>query len=283
LREGVGRSALGAGRPKAKGGKPRAKGERRRAKGEGARSDGQPRIFVFSTPAETARAAAKLIAAELRKTGPRRLILASGRTMVPVYRELVRLHRRGQAPFRGRSTWNLDELAVPSEDPRSFSTFMERHLFSKVDLDPARIHFLSGDGEDLERECRRFERELARQGPANLALVGIGVNGHVAYLEPARALPPRSSPVILSASTRKRLAQDGLRPVPRRALTMGIETILSAREILLVAIGAEKALPLAAALTGPVTPRLPASFLSLHPRLTVVADRAAAARISPHV
>ncbi len=196
--------------------------------------------------------------------------------MVPIYRELVRLHRRGRAPFRTCSTWNLDELAVGLGDPRSFRSFMERHLFSKVDLDPERIHVLRGDAEDSGAECRRFERAFERAGPADLALAGIGVNGHVAYLEPGRALPPRTSAVNLSASTRRRLAQDGVRPVPRRALTMGLETILSAREILLVATGREKARPLFAALRGPVTPRLPASFLSLHPRLTVLADEAAA-------
>ena len=196
--------------------------------------------------------------------------------MAPVYRELARLHHRSRAPFRRCSTWNLDELAVAPRDSRSFRSFMERHLFSLVDLEPGRIHLLRGDAKDAERECRRFEGELARKGPADLALVGIGVNGHVAYLEPGRALPPRTTPVRLSASTRRRLAEDGIRPVPRRALTMGIETILSAREILLVAVGPEKARPLAAALAGSVTPRLPASFLSLHPRLMVFADRAAA-------
>jgi len=207
------------------------------------------------------------------------VVLASGRTMVPVYRELVRLHRSGRAPFSRCSTWNLDELAVSPEDPRSFRSFTERHLFGKVDLAPGRIHFLCGDAPDRPRECRRFERELARAGRPDLALVGIGVNGHVAYLEPSRALPPRTSPVRLSASTRRRLAEDGLDPVPREALTMGIETILEAREIVLVAVGEEKAKPLARALTGRVTPRLPASFLSLHPRLVVFADEAAAREI----
>ncbi len=235
-----------------------------------------PEILILPDPRRAAKAAAERIAATLKRRGASRLILASGRTMVPVYRELVRLHRSGQAPFGRCATWNLDEVSVPPEDPRSFRSFMERHLFSKVRLDPARIHFLRGDAADSEAECRRFERELERAGPADLALVGIGVNGHVAYLEPGRALPPRTAPVRLSAATRSQLAEDGVRPVPRGALTMGIEIVLSARAILLVATGAEKSRPLFAALRGPVTPRLPASFLSLHPRLAVIADEAAA-------
>jgi glucosamine-6-phosphate deaminase len=111
----------------------------------------------------------------------------------------------------------------------------------------------------------------------DLAIVGIGTNGHVAYLEPGGALAPRTSPVRLSASTRRALAADGVRPVPRAALTMGIETILSASRVLLVATGRSKAAAIAAALEGPVSARWPASFLSLHPALTVVLDRAAAA------
>src|SRR5207245_11651298 len=125
----------------------------------------------------------------------------------------------------------------------------------------------------------RCERDLARGGPADLALVGIGANGHVAYLEPGRALPPRTACVRLSASTRRDLAADGMRPVPREALTMGIETILSARQILLVATGKRKAGAVRAALEGPVTPACPASFLSLHPRLKVLLDRTAASSL----
>ncbi len=157
---------------------------------------------------------------------------------------------------------------------------MERHLFSKVGLAPGRIRFLRGDGPDPERECARYERELAREGPADLALLGIGVNGHVAYLEPGDFVAPRTSLVRLSATTRRRLAADGVRPAPREALTVGIETILESKRILLIAKGREKAPAIAAALEGPVTPRCPASFLSIHPFLEVFLDREAAGLLS---
>ena len=199
--------------------------------------------------------------------------------MVPVYAELVALHRLGRAPFGRTETFNLDELRHPAADPRSFRSFMDRRLFSKVDLPSGRIHFLDGATEDAQAECRRFEGELARSGPADLCLVGIGVNGHVAYVEPGRSLPPRTSLVRLSASTRRGLRAQGMRPAPGEALTMGIESILEARELLLVATGKEKAAAVAAALGGPVTPSCPASFLSLHPSLTVVLDRAAASSL----
>ena len=156
---------------------------------------------------------------------------------------------------------------------------MERHFFGKVMLPPARIHFLRGDAPDGGREADRYEKELRKAGGADLVLLGIGVNGHIAYLEPGRALAPRTALVRLSASTRRGLAADGIRPVPREAFTMGIETILAARAILLIATGRSKAKIVARALSGRITPRCPASYLTLHPRLTVILDRDAASKL----
>jgi glucosamine-6-phosphate deaminase len=237
------------------------------------------RLEVLADRRAVAARAAERIAGVLRRRGRRRLVLASGQTVVPIYDALVRLHRLGRAPFARAETFNLDELRLPPDDPASFRAFMERRLFSRVNLPAERIHFLRGDAADAERECRRYERDLRRSGVPDLALAGIGVNGHVAYLEPGRALAPRTALVKLSAATRRGLSADGVRPVPREALTMGIETILSAREILLVATGRKKAEAVAAAMQGPVSARCPASYLALHPALTVILDRSAAARL----
>ena len=236
-------------------------------------------VEIFPTRAALAESAAERLAAVLRERRRPVLLLPAGKTAVPVYRELSRLHAGGRAPMAHATTFNLDELRVPAADPRSFRSFMDRHLFSKVDLPEDRIRFLRGDAEDLARECDRYERRLAREGPPDVAFVGIGANGHVAYLEPARSLPPRTAPVRLSAATRRGLARDGVRPVPREALTVGLETILASAAILLVASGSKKAAAVATALQGPVTPRCPASFLSLHPDLSVMLDRSAAARL----
>jgi glucosamine-6-phosphate deaminase len=238
------------------------------------------KVEVFATSAGAALAAAERLASILRRRNGSVLLLPVGKTAEPVYRELVRLHAAGRAPFRRATTFNVDELRVPPGDPRSFRSFMEEHLFRRVDLDRRRIRFLRGDAPDPVRECARYERELQREGPAEVAFVGIGVNGHVAYLEPARSLPPRASLVRLSESTRGSLAADGIRPAPREAFTVGIETILSSKAILLVATGRKKAAPVAAALEGPMTSRCPASFLALHPSLTVLLDRGAASRLS---
>jgi glucosamine-6-phosphate deaminase len=238
-------------------------------------------VRVFDSPAAVGRAAAERIAAVLRRRSGSVLLLPVGKTASPVYRELARRSRAGKISFRRATTFNLDELRVPPPDPRSFRTFMERRLFSRADLDPGRIRFLRGDAPDPDRECARYERRLEAEGPADLAFVGIGANGHVAYLEPGRSLPPVTSLVRLSASTRRGLAADGVRPVPREALTVGIETILASRAILLVATGRKKADAVAAALEGPVTAQCPASFLSLHSRLEVLLDRAAASGLRP--
>lgn len=237
------------------------------------------KVFAAAGSAEAARRTAEVMAAALRRPGRPVLALSSGKTMVPVYRQLVRLYRAGRAPFARASTFNVDELCLEASDRSSFRTFMERHLFRKVRLPKGRIHFLSGAARDPARECARYERELARAGGIDLVLLGIGGNGHIAYLEPGRALPPRTARVRLTASTRRGLTADGVRPVPREALTVGIETLLSAREILLVATGRSKATIVARALHGRVTPRCPASYLSLHPRLTVILDSQAASKL----
>jgi glucosamine-6-phosphate deaminase len=237
------------------------------------------KVFVADGRAEATRRTAEAVAAALRLPGRRVLALSSGQTMVPVYSGLVRLHRAGRAPFARAFTFNVDELCLPAGHPKSFRTFMERHLFRKVRLAAARIHFLRGDAPDAGLEADRYEKELRKAGGADLVLLGVGVNGHIAYLEPGRALPPQTARVRLSASTRRGLATDGLRPAPRDAFTMGIETILAARAILLVATGRSKAKVVARALSGRITPRCPASYLSLHPRLTVILDREAASKL----
>jgi glucosamine-6-phosphate deaminase len=239
------------------------------------------RLLILASGTDAARVAADEIAALLRRKPEATLVLASGKTMVPVYRELVRLHRAGRASFGRAATFNLDELAVAADDPRSFRVFMERRLFSKVDLPPESVHFLRGNARDRGAECGRYEAELSTAGPPDLALVGIGANGHVAYLEPGAALEPRTAAVRLSPGTKRSLAADGVDPVPASALTMGIESILAARSILLVAAGAAKAEAVAAALEGPVTAGCPASFLTVHPSLTVVLDVAASRALSP--
>jgi glucosamine-6-phosphate deaminase len=244
------------------------------------------RVRVFETPATLARALARHIARSLAAQPTLVLGLATGRTPIPLYRELVRLHSAGGADFSRATTFNLDEfLGVGPEDPRSYRAFMQKHLFGRVNLSPRRTHFLNGavrPGRDVQRECDRYERAIERAGGIDVQILGLGMNGHIGFNEPARALVARTHCTRLKPATRRANAPlfgNRVGAVPREALSMGMATILHARRIVLLATGSTKARCVERMIRGPVTPRLPASFLQLHRNVEVWLDRAAAARL----
>ncbi len=162
---------------------------------------------------------------------------------------------------------------------------MQRHLFDHVNLPARRIHFLNGavaPGEAVQRECERYERAIDRAGGIDLQILGLGINGHIGFNEPARALVARTHCTRLRPATRRANAPlfgNRVGAVPREALSMGMATILHARRIVLLATGATKARCVERMIAGPVTPRLPASFLQLHRDVEVWLDRAAAQKL----
>lgn len=239
------------------------------------------RLVVHSSATRAADALADFLARALGETPDLVLGLPAGQTPIALYRALVARSRAGRVNFSGATTFNLDEFAgLNADHPASYHAFMRRHLLDHVNLLPARVHVLDGAARDWQREVDRFERALARAGGLDLAIVGIGLNGHVAFNEPAAALHARTHLARLRPETRRaNRAPFGGRwqDVPSRALTMGIGTILSARGVILLAAGRQKAGILRRALTGPVTTRVPASLLQTHPNVVVVLDRAAAA------
>jgi glucosamine-6-phosphate deaminase len=238
------------------------------------------RVRTFVSPDAVARALARHVAAALAADPALVLGLPTGLTPLPLYRELGRLHRAGRADFSRATTFNLDEfLGVSARDPRSYRAFMQRHLFADVNVRPRRIHFLNGITRDVARECARSERAIARAGGIDLQLLGLGLNGHIGFNEPARALVARTHGVRLKPASRRANAAlfgNRVRGVPHEALSMGMATILQAKRIVLLATGATKARCVARMIEGPVTPRLPASFLQLHQNAEIWLDRAAA-------
>jgi glucosamine-6-phosphate deaminase len=242
------------------------------------------RIRIFATPGAVARSFAADVARTIADNPRLVLGLPTGRTPIPLYRELVRLHHEGRIDFARATTFNLDEFAgVAADDPRSYHAFMRRHLFDQVNVSRRRIHFLDGMARDAERECARYERALARAGGIDLQILGLGTNGHIGFNEPAPALAAHTHRARLRSATRRAnaaLAGGRVNAVPREALSMGMATILHARRIVLLATGAGKARSVARMIHGPVTPRLPASFLQLHPNAEVWLDRAAARDVS---
>jgi len=244
------------------------------------------RIHVFNSAPALASALGASIARALAANPKLVLGLPTGRTPIPLYRELVRLHGAGRADFSRATTFNLDEfLGVRAADPRSYRAFMQRHLFDHVKMAPRRIHFLDGavaPGPAVERECDRYERAIDRAGGIDLQILGLGMNGHIGFNEPARALFARTHCSRLKPATRRANAPlfgNRLDAVPREALSMGMATILHARKIVLLATGATKARCVERMISGPVTPRLPASFLQLHRHVEVWLDRPAAQKL----
>ena len=241
------------------------------------------RIRVFSTPGAAARALAGCIANEISAHPGLVLGLPTGRTPIPLYEELVALYREGRADFSRATAFNLDEfVGIPGRDPRSYGAFMRRHLFDHINLPTGRCHVLNGMARVAEVECAQYERAIARAGGLDLVILGLGANGHIGFNEPGDALVARTHRTRLAPSTRRAnaaLFDHALNRVPREGLSMGMATILHARHIVVLATGRAKAGCVAKMIAGPLTPRLPASFLQLHRHVEVWLDRAAAPRV----
>jgi glucosamine-6-phosphate deaminase len=240
-------------------------------------------IRIFASPEHVARALANDIARQL--AARRRLVLGlpTGRTPVPLYRLLAAIHRAGGADFSQAATFNLDEFeGLAPGDPRSYRAFMQRHLFDHINLPRRQVGFLNGAAPDLGRECERYERAIRRRGGIELQLLGLGANGHIGFNEPARSLTAATHRTRLTPQTRRANAGwfgGRAADVPRHALSMGMATILRARRIVLLATGGSKAGGVARLVHGPITTRMPASFLQLHAAAEVWIDRAAAGKL----
>ena len=240
-------------------------------------------IRVFDTADDVAAAVAGRMADAVAARPEVVLGLPTGRTPVATYAALARLHHAGNVNFARVTTFNLDEFAgIPPGHPGSFRTFMDRNLFSEVNLAPGRIHFLNGAAPDLDAECARYEAAIDAAGGIGLQLLGIGSNGHIGFNEPGTELVTRTHRVRLAASTRRdnaALFGGDIAQVPAEALSMGMGTILGAGTIVLIATGKRKAQCVGSAVQGPLTTQLPASFLQLHRHVELYLDRPAASRL----
>jgi glucosamine-6-phosphate deaminase len=241
------------------------------------------KIRIFNTEDQLAAALARGMVAKLREQPRLVLGLATGRTPLPLYRALAKLHGRGLSDYAQATTFNLDEfVALDPSHPGSYRAYMREQFFRHVNLSPRRIHFLDGLAQDLEAECARFERSILKAGGIDLQILGIGANGHIGFNEPAPALSPWSHRVRLTLASRKANAGffgGKLREVPREALSMGVATIMHARSIVLMATGREKAEVIAKTITGPVTTSVPASLLQLHHDVEIWLDEDAASKL----
>lgn len=240
------------------------------------------RIYKATDYQEMSRKAANIISAQIIMKPDCVLGLATGSTPLGIYRQLIDWYQKGDLDFSNVNTVNLDEYKdLAADNMQSYHAFMKKNLFEHINIKMEKTYLPNGLAEDCENECTRFNDIIEQLGGIDLQLLGLGHNGHIGFNEPGESFEKGTHCVALTQCTidaNQRLFGEG-EIVPNYAYTMGIKTIMLAKKILLVVSGEEKADILLKALTGPVTPTIPASILQMHPDLTVVADDAALSKM----
>lgn len=236
------------------------------------------RIIKAKDYQDMSRKAANIISAQIILKPDCVLGLATGSSPIGTYQQLVEWYGKGDLDFSGVTTVNLDEYrGLPRDNAQSYYYFMHEHLFGKVNINTSRTFLPDGMEADWEAACKNYDETIRSVGGVDLQLLGLGHNGHIGFNEPGEVFEKGTHCVDLSertiqANTRFFASEE---EVPRQAYTMGIQTIMMARKILLVVSGADKAEIVRDAFFGEVTPQVPASILQLHQDVTVVADAAA--------
>jgi len=238
------------------------------------------RVIICEDYDKLSRQGAAIIARMINRNPSCVLGLATGSTPIGTYKELIRMHMEEGLDFSGITTFNLDEyLGLSPDHDQSYRYFMQENLFREVNVDQGRIHIPDGLVDDLPEECLGYEKSIKDAGGIDLQLLGLGRDGHIGFNEPSSSLGSRTRVKTLTLET----IDDNSRfferdeDVPRFAITMGVGTIMDAREILLLASGKNKAEALRATIEGPVSAEFTASVLQLHPRVTIIADEDASA------
>lgn len=212
-------------------------------------------------------------------TRPFVLGLPTGSSPLGLYDRLAALHVRGALSFRTVVTFNMDEyVGLPEDHPQSYHSFMRDHLFSRIDIPDANTNILNGNAPDLDAECARYEAAIVAAGGIDLFVGGVGEDGHIAFNEPGSSLSSRTRVKTLTRDTRlvnSRFFGGDPAAVPPTALTVGVGTIMDAREVLILVSGANKARALRHAIEDGVNHLWTFSCLQLHPRVIVVCDERA--------
>ena len=209
--------------------------------------------------------------------------LCTGSTPVDTYAELIRMVKAGEVSFKNVISFNMDEYAgLPESHPESYHSFMHRHLFDHIDQKKENIHILDGNAPDPAAECAAYEKAIAEAGGFDLFLGGVGEDGHIAFNEPFSSLESRTRVVTLTQDTREvnaRFFGGDFNKVPRQALTVGVATVLSAQEVVILAFGSKKARALQAAIEGPMSHYCTLSGLQAHPAGTIVCDESSISEV----
>lgn len=240
------------------------------------------RIIKAKSYDDASRACANLIAAQMVVKPDSVLGLATGSTPIGTYEHLVKYYENGDIDFSGIHSVNLDEYkGLSPENDQSYRYFMNDHLFSHVNIKKENTNVPNGLEPDANKACEDYEAIIASLGGIDLQLLGLGPNGHIGFNEPCDEFVKKTHCVDLTESTIQANSRffASMDDVPKKAYTMGIQTIMNARKVVLIATGSNKAETVKKAFFGPITPEVPASILQLHPDCTIVLDAEAAALI----
>lgn len=240
------------------------------------------KIYCGETYKEMSDKAASIIASQVTLKPDCVLGLATGSTPIGTYKKLVEWYNEGILDFSKVTSVNLDEYkGLPGDNDQSYRYFMNTNLFNHVNINKEHTYVPNGLEPDSEKACSEYDAIIESVGGIDLQLLGLGHNGHIGFNEPADEFVKTTQCVDLTASTieaNKRFFEKE-EDVPRQAYTMGIQTIMSAKKVLVVVSGEDKADIVAKAFAGPVTPQVPASILQMHPDVTVVGDKAALSKL----
>lgn len=247
------------------------------------------RVIIEPDYEKLSQWAANYVVSRIQKAQPTAekpfvLGLPTGSSPLGMYRGLVQAYRDGRVSFKHVVTFNMDEyVGLPEEHPESYHSFMRKNLFDYIDCPAENIHILNGNAADLDAECINYEQQIAAVGGIDLFIGGIGPDGHIAFNEPGSSLSSRTRMKTLTTDTRmanSRFFGGNPDNVPRTALTVGVGTVMSAREVLILCNGHGKSRALHAAVEGPVTQMWTISALQLHPHGIIVCDEAACEEIT---
>jgi glucosamine-6-phosphate deaminase len=239
-------------------------------------------IIIRPTAADAEKFVAKLIADAICAKPEFKLGLATGATMENVYAELAKLNAAGAVDFSQVRTWNLDEYAgLAPEHDQSYRYYMNKHLFSKVNIDIRNTHLPNGLAEDEELEADLYDQSIDEAGGIDLWLVGIGQSGHVGFNDPGTSLSSRTHVAYLNNTTyeQNKIYFNPPESMPRRAFTAGVGTVLDSKKIVQLITGKRKADIAAAAIEGPVTAMISSTGLQFHNDCVIVLDEEAAANL----
>lgn len=236
-------------------------------------------LRVFKTSDEIANAASSIIIEKLKEKSNAILGLATGASPVNTYKKLISAYNNGEISFKDVKTFNLDEYcSISRDDKNSYYYFMHENLFNHVDIKEENVNVPLGNPENVLEYCKSYDEAIVAAGGIDIQVLGIGRNGHIGFNEPSDAFTKGTYKVALTESTieANKIYFEKEEDVPREAITMGVESILDAKEIILIAEGETKAQAICDMINGDISPKCPASILQKHPNLHILIDEAAA-------